>query len=40
MGEDFKNSIGDIMPLQQWVSLFKYFKRLATTKITIESGTI
>ena len=37
MGEYFNNKICQSMPLQEWLSLFKYFKLLAIFKMTVET---
>ena len=40
MGDYFDNSIGESMPLQEWVSLFEYFKGAETTKIPVKENTL
>ena len=40
MGEDFDKNIRESLPLQKWVSLLKYFKGVATTKMTAEADTL
>ena len=40
MGESFENNIGEDMPLQEWVPLFRYFGGVATTKIPFGSDTL
>ena len=40
MGEDFENTMGESIPLQEWVSLFEYFKGVATTNMNVEVDTL
>ena len=40
MGEDFENTMGESIPLQEWVSLFEYFKGVVTTNMNVEVDTL
>ena len=40
MVDDFDNNIIDIITLQEWVSLFEYFKGGVDTKITFKADTL